>query len=134
MVPPLCANGCGFYGSAENKNLCSKCYIDYLKQNTSVLESSPSHKEDPVVTDVCAAVSAITLNDSTTIKNTTNRCKCCNKKVGLTGFKCRCGDVFCGRHRYPEMHPCNVDLKKIGSETLAKQNPKCIGDKLEDRI
>ncbi|GAB2217756.1 hypothetical protein Droror1_Dr00000967 [Drosera rotundifolia] len=30
------------------------------------------------------------------------RCLFCNKKVGFTGFKCRCDGVFCGAHRYAE--------------------------------
>ena len=28
------------------------------------------------------------------------RCFSCNKRVGLTGFKCRCDRVFCSSHRY----------------------------------
>jgi len=35
MVPSLCANGCGFNGSLINKNFCSKCYKDYLKENNT---------------------------------------------------------------------------------------------------
>ena len=30
-----------------------------------------------------------------------NRCQECRKKVGLTGFPCRCGGLFCGLHRDP---------------------------------
>ncbi|KAF2282558.1 hypothetical protein GH714_043677 [Hevea brasiliensis] len=30
--PPLCANGCGFYGTVQNRNLCSKCYEEYQEQ------------------------------------------------------------------------------------------------------
>ena len=30
------------------------------------------------------------------------RCWSCKKKVGLTGFECRCGFVYCGVHRYAD--------------------------------
>ncbi|CAJ1952854.1 unnamed protein product [Sphenostylis stenocarpa] len=33
MNPSFCANGCGFYGSVTNNNLCSQCYKDYIKEN-----------------------------------------------------------------------------------------------------
>ncbi|KAI3817480.1 hypothetical protein L1987_11272 [Smallanthus sonchifolius] len=32
-------------------------------------------------------------------EKTSNRCLTCNKKVGVIGFKCRCGDTFYGSHR-----------------------------------
>ncbi len=31
------------------------------------------------------------------------RCFTCNKRVGLTGFRCRCDYVFCAAHRYPDV-------------------------------
>merc|ERR1719318_1395017 len=33
-------------------------------------------------------------------KKKKNRCLSCKKKVGLTGFTCRCGGLFCSIHRY----------------------------------
>nr|1WG2_A Chain A, zinc finger (AN1-like) family protein [Arabidopsis thaliana] len=44
-----------------------------------------------------------------------NRCFSCNKKVGVMGFKCKCGSTFCGSHRYPEKHECSFDFKEVGS-------------------
>ncbi|CAI0549107.1 unnamed protein product [Linum tenue] len=69
-----------------------------------------------------------------TNKGNKSRCKVRNKKVGLLGFTCRCGDVFCGSHRYAEEHGCSFDVKGMAREILAKQNPLCKGDKLEFRI
>ena len=60
-----------------------------------------------------------------------NRCLACRRRVGLTGFKCRCGMVFCGTHRYPEQHGCEFDFKSLGKEQIAKANPVVKGEKLQ---
>ncbi|KAK1372939.1 Stress-associated protein 10 [Heracleum sosnowskyi] len=52
-----------------------------------------------------------------------NRCSGCNKKVGLMGFRCRCGDVFCSEHRYSDRHDCSYDYKAAGREAIARENP-----------
>ncbi|XP_057956508.1 zinc finger A20 and AN1 domain-containing stress-associated protein 4-like [Malania oleifera] len=58
------------------------------------------------------------------------RCWTCRRRVGLTGFKCRCGMIFCGGHRYPEKHGCAFDYKAAGRETIAKANPLVVAEKL----
>lgn len=60
-----------------------------------------------------------------------NRCLTCRKRVGLTGFKCRCGLMFCGSHRYPEQHGCTFDYKTAGKDAIAKANPLIKAEKLE---
>lgn len=61
----------------------------------------------------------------------TNRCFDCNKKVGLTGFKCRCGYVYCATHRYAEKHNCSFDYKTVGRQTLATNNPVIASAKVD---
>ncbi|KAL6290060.1 hypothetical protein ACE6H2_007570 [Prunus campanulata] len=149
MEPPMCAKGCGFYGCVENKNMCSKCYKDHVKQENLNARSTTvaSSEEETDLGSIARGISLLsfqTSDDSVSNTNTSNidnnsgskknRCESCNRKVGVLGFECRCGGVFCGKHRYPETHSCNLDLKKAGREVLAKQNPLCKGDKLQCRI
>lgn len=61
----------------------------------------------------------------------TNRCATCRRRVGITGFKCRCGITFCGNHRYPEQHGCTFDYKAMGREAIAKANPVVKAEKLD---
>ncbi|KAJ4894591.1 Zinc finger A20 and AN1 domain-containing stress-associated protein 7 [Raphanus sativus] len=61
----------------------------------------------------------------------TNMCFSSNKKVGVMGFKCKCGSTFCGSHRYPEKHEYNLDFKEVGRDVIAKANPVIKADKVE---
>ncbi|KAJ4955022.1 hypothetical protein NE237_011805 [Protea cynaroides] len=59
------------------------------------------------------------------------RCVRCKKRVGVVGFKCRCGSTFCSEHRYPEVHACTFDFKAMGRDAIAKANPIVKADKVQ---
>ena len=59
------------------------------------------------------------------------RCFQCNKKIGISGFKCRCEYTFCASHRQYNKHNCTFDFKSHSREALSKANPAVIADKIE---
>ncbi|XP_069042303.1 AN1-type zinc finger protein 5 isoform X2 [Lepisosteus oculatus] len=60
-----------------------------------------------------------------------NRCFTCRKKVGLTGFDCRCGNLFCGIHRYSDKHSCPYDYRSEAAEKIRKENPIVVAEKIQ---
>ncbi|XP_042485488.1 zinc finger A20 and AN1 domain-containing stress-associated protein 9-like [Macadamia integrifolia] len=124
-TPPMCANGCGFYGAATTLNFCSKCYRDYCLQQQPQLR---------VVIPTKAAVNSSSSSSSPLVVGYGKKnkyCECCKKRVKLLGFKCRCGSTFCSEHRYPETHACTFDFKAVGRDAIAKANPVIKLDKIQ---
>lgn len=131
------------------QDLCSKCYRDLqikeqrsssaklvlnqtlvspqsispaeIQPSSSISSSSSSSAEEQVVDGPLEVE----------VKVQPNRCGTCRRRVGLTGFKCRCGLTLCGSHRYPEQHGCGFDFKGLGREQIAKANPVVKGEKLQ---
>jgi hypothetical protein len=64
-------------------------------------------------------------------KKAKKRCGVCKKRLGLTGFECRCGYFYCGIHRYSDKHDCPFDYKKTGRAELSAANPLCAGEKIK---
>merc|ERR1712193_48740 len=77
-----------------------------------------------------AAAAAEEKEEPKDTKKKKNRCALCKKKVGLTGFTCRCGGLFCGIHRYSDKHDCNFDYKAMGEKEISEANPVIVAQKI----
>jgi hypothetical protein len=65
-------------------------------------------------------------------KKTPTRCQHpdCKKKLGLTGFTCKCEMMFCPSHRLAESHHCSFDYKTTQRARLAENNPLIAASKI----
>jgi len=82
------------------------------------------------VEDVVAAAGSPDGQDGKDGKKKKNKCLSCKKKVGLTGFTCRCGGLYCSIHRYSDKHVCGFDYKALGAEEISKSNPVVVAEKV----
>ncbi|XP_057953593.1 zinc finger A20 and AN1 domain-containing stress-associated protein 8 isoform X2 [Malania oleifera] len=140
-------------------NMCSKCHKELvLKQEQAKLaassigsivngSSSSSNGKEPVVAgtvDVtvnCPDTKSVSVQPSFAFgsgecgeakaKEGPKRCSMCKKRVGLTGFNCRCGHLFCAQHRYSDKHDCSFDYRSAGQDAIAKANPVVKAEKLD---
>lgn len=137
--------------------MCSKCYKDHclkegqMKNAQLVVEKTLTQAKSFSIDSSSSSSAEIKLHDTRVESNKavvgeeavvrnvsaagatqpTNRCATCRRRVGITGFKCRCGITFCGTHRYPEQHGCTIDYKAMGREAIAKANPVVKAEKLD---
>jgi len=112
------------------------------RNNNNNNNSHPSNSVDPMAIDgpssygdLVAPSSSLPdgspLGTSPASSSTAPRCFTCNKRLGLTGFKCRCEHYFCPLHRHANSHNCSFDYKSFGRDKIAKNNPTVVGSKLD---
>jgi hypothetical protein len=138
----LCANSCGFPGNPATNNLCQNCFLAASSPSPPSPSSSSLPAACPLVFDkprpaaapapaqapVYLAVDRPAAGPaepkaSSRSSSSVNRCHSCRKRVGLTGFRCRCGEMFCGSHRYSDRHDCCYDYKSAARDAIARENP-----------
>ncbi|PHT31109.1 Zinc finger A20 and AN1 domain-containing stress-associated protein 8 [Capsicum baccatum] len=125
--PVLCINDCDFFGSSATMNMCSKCQKDMilLKQeraklaaasNKDIARRSSSNDESELVlaSAAVASVDLASMISQVKSKEGLKKCTACRKRVGLTGFSCKYGDLFCAVHHYLDKHNFSFDYRNAG--------------------
>ena len=93
--------------STAEAALASLSLEDSKEEESKVTEATAEVTAEPLPsTDGAAAASAAVSSeaekkdeDKKDTKKKKNRCFVCKKKLGLTGFTCRCDRLFCAVHR-----------------------------------
>ncbi|KAK8635358.1 hypothetical protein V6N13_004099 [Hibiscus sabdariffa] len=126
----LCVNNCGVIGNPATNNMCQNCFnatatpvaAAVAVPSSQLSRSTPSRSLNK--RSDCSPPKTTTLSPTAgAVKKVVNRCSGCRKRVGLTGFRCRCGELFCADHRYSDRHDCSYDYKTVGREAIARENP-----------
>lgn len=133
------------FGSPAVTGTTAQPTIPTIPQSTTDIpnpkEVSRENQESEVGVSVTVAEGSVSSGDTDECfdgketdkesKKKKNRCAVCRKKVGLTGFECRCGGLFCSVHRYSDKHDCKFDYREMGAQEIRRNNPVVVGEKVQ---
>jgi len=122
--PEKCIKECGFFGAKKFNGMCSVCFE---KEAKSTGDWKCKFKKAMLkIKAVRAFRSAPRL-----VQTNKKRCWQCKRKVGLLGIECKCGFIFCGKHRYADEHMCRFDHRHAHKKKLRKDNQQILSKKFE---
>ena len=71
-------------------------------------------------------------DDNSKLQTDPGKCWRCKKKVGLLGFPCKCGYIFCAKHRYNDRHNCTFDYREQQKISLEQKLEKVVERKVQE--
>lgn len=118
--------------SSSSDQKVTDAMADLMKPNNADSQTPATDEPTSINLNASAASSSGGQDEDTPpAKKAKKRCGVCKKRLGLTGFECRCGYFYCGIHRYSDKHDCPFDYKKSGRAELSAANPICAGEKIK---
>lgn len=55
----------------------------------------------------------------------------CTKRIKITDYPCKCGNMYCKLHKQSENHNCNYDYREIGLKDKKIRDMKCVSNKMQ---
>jgi hypothetical protein len=103
-----------------------------ISRNIDIPGQNESNISMSAIESSSLGIESMSPTASSVDKKKRNRCswETCNKKLGLTGFDCRCGGHFCPLHRYANEHNCTFDYKEHGQNEIRKNMPVVQADRV----
>ncbi|XP_047261593.1 zinc finger A20 and AN1 domain-containing stress-associated protein 8-like [Capsicum annuum] len=109
----------------EHAKLAAASIKDVVRRSSSSVESELALAGAAVASaDLASQISQV--NSKEGLKKHTT----CRKRVVLTGFRCKCCDVFCAVHHYSDKHNYPFDNWNAGDNAIEKANPIIVAEKL----
>jgi hypothetical protein len=126
---------------------------NFVKRFEDVLSEEELRKEDPRIDKIIEPSREGNLQKKRKLSASTNKiqklsspleavpprtemalcCSFCSRRLKITNnYSCRCGHLFCIRHRFHDQHGCSFDYKSEALAKLKAENPKIVRKKIGD--
>ena len=55
----------------------------------------------------------------------------CKKRIKITDYPCKCGNIYCKIHKLSENHDCKYDYRETGLKDKKTEEMKCLSNKVQ---